>query len=87
MKAVRDSDRATRSATPYVEHCRSIEFRADRQTQVIVWAVSSDVFVAILVESCHEFFEVFFSAFFTKLLGLRVGVHTGTVQSPLIGLQ
>jgi hypothetical protein len=53
------------------------------ESLVVIGPVDRDVFHAILLESGHEFFEVFLTTFFPQLFGGEVAVHSGTIPVAL----
>ncbi len=78
-EAVGHADRGAAVGQAVGELVNRLSFVEAGQTQVVVWAVNCDVFFHVFSECCHEGFEVFLAAFFTQVVGGKVGVHAGAI--------
>ena len=72
---VRHADRGSTIGNSPREFIDRLRFVQSGQTHVIVWPVSSDVLVLVLVECVHKSEEVVLAANFAHVLGREITVH------------
>ena len=78
-KAVRDADRRTTISQAIAKFINRLGLVETSETKMVVWTVNGNVFVFILIESCHQFLEVIFATDLTEVLRGEVRVHSRTI--------